>query len=179
LADTKEDYQTISKFKTFFPSSSDPERLFAELLSNLESACSKARRHGLAAQRLFVSLRNTDFSHIGKEAKLSRPTAATLDLVPVARTLFSQLLSDQPENAFRQTGVVLGGLRKAGPLQFGIFEPALRILRIENASVAMDEINDHYGPTAIHLAEDLLRPASISGDETTSPLRMPAFATKA
>src|SRR5262249_16034116 len=79
--DLKETYQSISKFKTFLPPSSDPDYLLAQLLRNLESACIKARRYDLAAQGLSVSLRLQDFSHVGREAKLSRPTAATLDLV--------------------------------------------------------------------------------------------------
>jgi DNA polymerase-4 len=160
--DSKEAQKSISKFQTFLPPSSDPDRLFGELLRNLEAACAKARRHGLAAQSLSVSLRHLDFSYVGREAKLSRPSAATLDLVPIARTLFSQLTSAQPEAAYRQTGVVLGGLRKAGPLQFGIFEPALRILRVENAAAATDEINEHYGENTIRLAESVHMPVFAS-----------------
>jgi DNA polymerase IV len=152
----KESYQSISKFKTFLPASSDPSYLLAQLLRNLESACIKARRYDLAARSLVVSLRRQDFSHIGCEADLSRPTAATLELVPIARQLFLRTMArDTPGRLFRQTGVVLGGLQKAGPIQFGIFDDPLRILKVENASAAIDQVNEHYGKHTLHVAEAL------------------------
>ncbi len=163
---TKENQQSIQRFKTSLPASSDPMTLFALLLGNLEEACTKARRSGLAAKSLLVSLRSQDFDDHGREAKLSRPTAATLDLVPIARTLFAQILAgERPGQSYRQTGVVLGGLQKAGTIQFGIFDTPLRTLRVETASAAMDDINDEYGRETIHLAERL-------------SLRTPFFASK-
>lgn len=178
-AEAEESQQSVQRFKTLLPASSNPVSLFAQLLDNLEEACAKARRSGLAAKSLLVSLRNQDFSYLGREAKLSRPTAATLDLVPIARTLFSQILAgDRPGQSYRQTGVVLGGLHKAGPIQFGIFDTPLRILRVETAAAAMDDINDAYGRQTIHLAERLFLRQGGLREALSEPIGMPFFASK-
>ena len=71
-AESKSSYQSISKTKTFTPPSHDETFIFAQLSKNLESACIKARRHNLAATRLFVFLRTQDFRDTGIELKLSR-----------------------------------------------------------------------------------------------------------
>lgn len=178
-ADAEETQQSVQRFKTLLPASSNPVSLFAQLLDNLEEACTKARRSGLAAKSLLVSLRNQDFSYLGREAKLSRPTAATLDLVPIARTLFSQILAgDCPGQSYRQTGVVLGGLQKAGPIQYGIFDTPLRILQMETASAAMDDINDAYGGQTIHLAERLFLRQRALREQRNEPIGMSHFASK-
>ncbi len=167
--DAKESYQSICKSKTFAPPSDDPNYVLAQLLRNLESACIKARRYDLVAQRLIIYLRRQDFSHTGCEAVLSRPTIATLELTPIARDLFQRIF----ENGvlYRSTGVVLSHLKEAGSLQFGLFEDPLRILKIENASAAIDEINEHYGKHTIHVGETLLLKGRPRGKNEILPFR--------
>ena len=70
----KHDYQSISKTKTFTPPTAEREMLLAQLSKNIENACIKARRHKLAARRVFFLLRTQEFRHAGYELVLSRPT---------------------------------------------------------------------------------------------------------
>jgi DNA polymerase-4/DNA polymerase V len=149
----KEDYQSICKGKTFLPPSKDPDYVLAQLLRNLESACIKARRHHLEAQRLIIYLKRQDFSHFGCEAVLSRPTVATLHLTPLARELFGKIFVKDVE--YRATGIVLSHLKLAGPIQFGLFEDAVRVLKIEKVSEAIDAINEHYGKHTISVGDGL------------------------
>jgi len=163
----KSEYQSIGKSKTFVPPSSDPEYLLAQLLRNLESACIKARRYNLVADRLIVYLRRNDFSHAGVEVQLSRPTVATLELAPIARELFWRVFESstpslssplqrgrghgESPTLYRATGVVLGGLHRGGGIQFGLFESPLSVLKVEAASQAIDTINGKFGKHTIHV----------------------------
>lgn len=150
----KQTYRSICKSKTFLPPSADLFYLAAQLLRNLESACIKARRYGLVAKRLLLYLRrHDDFGHTALEATLSRPTVATLELAPIARKLLHDLI--QPGLLYRATGVVLEGLQRAGAMQFGLFDDPTRILKVENASAAIDGINEEFGKHTIHVGESL------------------------
>lgn len=153
---SKRSYQSICKSKTFLPPSNDPDYLLAQLLRNLESACIKARRYNLVADKLTVSLRRNDFSHVGLGARLSRPTVATLELAGVVRELFNKIPLNPPLQKggwgdFRATGIILSGLHRADGTQFGLFDQPLRVLKIEAASRAIDEINEAYGKHTIHV----------------------------
>lgn len=149
----KEDYQSICKSKTFLPPSSDPDYVKAQLLRNLESACIKARRYNLVAGRMTVYLKRHNFTASGFEAVLSRPTVATLQLTPVARGLFEKIFQKGTE--YRATGVILSHLETAKPLQFGLFENALQVIKLEDASKAIDAINEHYGKHSIFVGDAL------------------------
>ena len=50
-AESKDNYKSISKFKTFTPPSDDETFIYAQLSKNLENACIKARRYSLAASK--------------------------------------------------------------------------------------------------------------------------------
>jgi len=169
--DSKETYQSIGKSKTFSPPSSDLDYVTAQLLRNLESACIKARRYDLVAQRIAVYLRHhNDFTHTGTQAILSRPTIATLELTPIARDLVKQLV--RPGVLYRTTGVVLTDLQRAGHLQFGLFEDPLRVLKVENASEAIDEINEQYGKHTISVGDGLSLKGRPRGKNDAQPFRL-------
>jgi DNA polymerase IV len=57
VAASKDSYQSISKVKTFTPPPGDETFIFAYPFKNLENACIKARRHGLAASNLVLFLK--------------------------------------------------------------------------------------------------------------------------
>ncbi|HSA58962.1 MAG TPA: DNA polymerase IV [bacterium] len=149
----KQEYQSICKSKTFLPPSPDPDYVKAQLLRNLESACIKARRYDLVAGRMTVYLKRQNFTTVGLEAVLSRPTVATLQLAPLARGLFEKIFEGGTE--YRATGVVLSHLEKAKPIQFGLFENPLQAVKIEEASKAIDAINAHYGKHSIFVGDAL------------------------
>jgi len=79
-------YASISKMKTFAPPTSDREYLFAHLLRNLESACIKARRYGLAPRKILALIRTQGFRDVGSEATLIRPSALPMELSGLLRS---------------------------------------------------------------------------------------------
>lgn len=149
----KTSYVTISKTKTFTPSSKEEDFVYAQALRNLESACMKARRYNLRAKKLTLFLRTHNFRDEGMEMKLSRPTASTLDLVDPLAKLFNLIY--RKEVLYRSTGIVLGELEAAQDTQLNFFENPLHIIRAERIYSAVDEVNTKYGKHKIHLADSL------------------------
>ena len=145
----KSSYATISKTKTFTPPSRDADYVFAQLLKNLENACIKARRHGLAASGMIIFLKKQDFSGGGAEAKLTRASAFPHDMSQAARELFAKIFL--PNTPYRATGVVLTGLVSAATTQQSLFEPPVRLAKLERMYTAIDQLSARWGKHCVHL----------------------------
>jgi DNA polymerase-4/DNA polymerase V len=145
----KTDYASISKTKTFAPPSADPEYLFAHLIRNLESACIKARRYGLAPRRVAAFLKRQNFDTTGREARLSRPCAHPLELSPLLRGLFNDLY--RRRDLYRATGIVLLDLAPDANVQYSLFEDPLKAEKIRELYDAVDAVSRRYGKHTLHL----------------------------
>jgi len=153
-SEAKRDYKSISKGKTFTPPSTEEEFVFAQLSKNLENACIKARRHGLAARRLSIVLRRQDFSDIGTELKLSRPSAFPAELFGTLRAGFEHIF--ETTTLYRSTTVVLSGLISPGPTQYGLFDDVLRIEKISKIYEALDGASKKFGKHSLCHGSSLL-----------------------
>lgn len=143
VRESKSDYQTIGKARTFTPATADEGFIFAQISKNLENACIKARRYKLAATGLVVFLRRQDFKDSGVEIKLSRPTAYPAELFGPAREGFQHLY--EPKELYRQTGVVLVGLVPQGKIQYTLFDDILRIEKMERVYQVLDTLSRKFG----------------------------------
>jgi DNA polymerase-4/DNA polymerase V len=146
----KSGYASISKTRTFTPPSADQQFVFAQLLKNLENACIKARRHGLAAGEMFIHLCAQDFRTVGLEARLSRPTAFPIDMTGMLRRMFDQVF--RPRTLYRATGVVLADLSPVGHEQLDLFEPAVRIQKMTRLYQAVDDLAAKLGKHCVFAA---------------------------
>jgi nucleotidyltransferase/DNA polymerase involved in DNA repair len=146
----KTTYGTISKTKTFTPPSTDREYVYAQLFKNLENACIKARRHNLAAKGLVLYLKQQDFSGGGVEARLSRPSAFPHDMSGLTRELFNKIY--RPGQLYRATGVILTGLVSADTTQQSLFEPPVRLEKLERVYQAIDQLAAKWGKHCVHMA---------------------------
>ncbi|MDI6726289.1 MAG: DNA polymerase IV [Smithellaceae bacterium] len=145
----KSSYVSISKMKTFAPPSGNEEYLYAHLLRNLESACIKARRYGLAARRVAIMLKQNDFSAQGREVKLNRPSAYPHELSGFLRTAIADLC--QARVLYRATGVVLLELAPNRNVQYSLFEDPIQAERIRELYGAVDQVSAKYGKHSLHL----------------------------
>ncbi|PJE76158.1 DNA polymerase IV [Candidatus Uhrbacteria bacterium CG10_big_fil_rev_8_21_14_0_10_48_11] len=145
----KTTYQSIGKTKTFSPVSSDPIFLHAQLLKNIENACIKARRHRLVASRLIVYLKTQDFRTRAIEGVLSRASAYPQDLLRVADQLFRETY--EPQTMYRATGVVLTHLGPDTRVQTSLFEPPIRLEKLEQVYAAVDLLAEKFGKHTVHL----------------------------
>jgi DNA polymerase-4 len=149
----KTTYQSMSKFKTFSPGSSDRDFLFAQLLRNLERCATKLRRFHLSVKRITFILRLSTFRDAALEIKLDRPAAALLELSHPAKAAFGELF--EPRKLYRATGVVFHDLVAQTSTQFSLFEDPLLLEKSRRVSAAVDEINQTYGRHQVHLADSL------------------------
>ena len=148
-SEEKSSYASISKTRTFAPPTSDPEYLYAQLLRNLEAACIKARRHGLAARKVISYLKKNDFEAAGSEIGLDRPSAYPLEIAPSLREEFDALY--QQGVIYRATGVILSDLVAATPIQYSLFESPLKSEKIRDLYGALDDLSSRYGKHTLHL----------------------------
>jgi DNA polymerase-4/DNA polymerase V len=151
--ESKSSYQSISKARTFTPPSNDETFIFAQLSKNLENACIKARRHGLAAMRLIVFLRRQDFRDSGVEMRLSRPTAWPTELFGSLREGFEHLY--RPRELYRQTGVVLAGLVPENHIQHTLFDDMVKIEKTAKLYNTLDGLSERFGKHTLHHAASL------------------------
>lgn len=157
VAESKRDYQSISKTRTFTPPSKDEVFIFSQLSKNLENACIKARRYDLAANKLILFLRQQDFRDTGLEMKISRPTAYPAELFALLREGFLEIYKTGV--FYRSTGVVLAGLVPERKVQFTLFDDTTRILKMARIYSAMDHLSERFGKHTIQHGSSL--PAKI------------------
>lgn len=156
IAGPQADPASISKVKTFTPPSNDRDFVRAQLLRNVESAFIKLRRHKLRAGSLGIHLTTYDFRGSGAEARLSRPTASTLDAMQFAGELFDEFFD--PKLRYRRSGVWLARLEPDREAQFDLFEDPVRVASRNRVSKVIDEVNGLYGKHTLHVgATDALR----------------------
>jgi DNA polymerase-4 len=153
VAESKDSYQSISKVKTFTPPSGDETFIFAQLSKNLENACIKARRHGLAATRLVLFLRSQGFRDYGIEIRLSRPSAFPANLFEPLREGFRQVYRQGV--LYRLTGVILAGLTPENMVQYSLFDDTAHIEKMSRIYSAIDTLSERFGKHTVYHAASL------------------------
>lgn len=153
----KTDYASIQKTKTFTPPSRDPVFIFSQLSKNIENACGKARRYGLAASKVYVFVKTQDFNYQGLEVTLNQPTNIPLPIIKVVEDIFPQLVgvdtdpsqqlgllsgkldSFSTKRLYRATGIILTELKPAARQRdlFGVFIKAEKLSKIYEGVDAM------------------------------------------
>ena len=144
---------TIVKSKTFTPPSADRAFVYAQLVRNVEAAFARARHHRVRPRLVGVVLRRQDFRHDGLEATLSRPTAVTLEVLPLIRELFDRVYAAGVD--YRATLVALGALDNDSGEQFDLFDDRLRIDSLQRAEAAVDAVNERFGRYTVRSAASL------------------------
>ena len=154
----RKSYQSIQKTKTFTPPSRDPHFVFSQLSKNVENACIKARRWGLATRSIFFFLKTQDFRYHGYEITLSYPTCVPQDMLKVVGEYFPKVFSAQGGSAlggqpplYRATGVILMKLHDAGSAQLDLFGSVLKSDGLKKVFESVDAISARYGKHAVFL----------------------------
>jgi DNA polymerase-4/DNA polymerase V len=88
-------------------------------------------------------LRRQDFSDIGTELKLSRPSAFPAELFGTLRAGFEHIF--EAATLYRSTTVVLSGLISPGPTQYGLFDDNVRIEKMSRIYEALDGASKKFG----------------------------------
>jgi hypothetical protein len=145
--------QSIGKTKTFTPPSGDRAFVEAQFAKNVENACIKARRHGLATKRIIVYLRRQDFRHRVGEVRLLTPTNIPEEvLIATTDTLRGIFV---PGTLYRASGVVLADLVLATPMQADLFDTSGTHEAWREVHAAADALDRRYGKHTVFLAASL------------------------
>lgn len=134
---------SISRTRTFRPSSSDRRFLWAQLMSHLEDVCRRARHYGQVASGLSVFLKTQQFQYASIDMKLAKPSAFPVDMIEQMRGMFMRAF--QRGAVYRATGVTLVGLRREIVMQerqFSLFENASAIFQREEKRANMYRVSD-------------------------------------
>ena len=158
----KQDYQSISKIKTFRPPSKDRAFIFAQLSRNIENACIKARRYHLAPKAVAILLRTQQFHHRGTEIMLSCPTAIPNDIINLVKVPFDQIYKEGL--IYRATSIVLMKLEEDPIAQVDLFQDRVQIERQRRLFEGIDLIDKKFGKHTVYLGSSFLAHRSQRND---------------
>jgi DNA polymerase-4/DNA polymerase V len=142
-------YQSISKTKTFTPPSTDADFIFSQLSKNIENACIKARRWGLAAPEIFFFLKTQEFHFHGYEIKLPYPTCVPQDILKEVSVYFPHVY--QRGVQYRATGITLLKLTDDTKAQLDLFGGVQRSEGFKRIFESVDALSEKYGKHAVFL----------------------------
>jgi DNA polymerase-4/DNA polymerase V len=134
---------SIIKSRTFSPPSADKEFVCSQLALNIERACIRARRAGVAARRVGLHLKTQEFLYGRAELDLGVPTAGHADILRAVRPRFDALFRGGVE--YRATGVSLAGLVPHGAAPLDLFGEGLAALERLPVSQKVDALNRRFG----------------------------------
>ncbi len=146
--ESKTDYASIQKTRTFTPPSNDRDFIFSQLSKNIENACIKARRYRLAASEAYIFVKTQDFNFYGLELRFSRATSVPSEMIRAAEEVFSKIFSSRKQ--YRATGIILTklGAENRQPDLFGSFVKVEKFMKIYSG---IDELAGRYGKHTVFL----------------------------
>jgi DNA polymerase IV len=152
--------KSIGQERTFSDDLTDPDRLRAVLLGQVEEVSRQLRGDRLHARRVVVKMRTGDFKTVTRSATLPEPTDRTDLLWSTARDLFESRWRERPA-PLRLLGVALSDF--SGEVQSGLFDevstapaqPSPSITRRARLDATADAINAKFGHDALSRARTL------------------------
>jgi DNA polymerase IV len=153
-SDQKDNYASISKFRTFTPPSKNKDYIFAQLSKNIENAFIKARRHNLETKKISIALKNQDFKYSYLETRLSRTTILPSEIMPLAREMFEQIYC--PNTLYRSTGAIISQLNEISSNQLNLFEDPLKNEGQLKLFKSIDELSFKYGKHTVFLGSSFI-----------------------
>ncbi len=147
---SREEHKSIAKTRTFCSPTSDPALLYSELSKNVERACYKARKYGLAAGEISFFLKTTEFRYHTAEVKLPQRTAAPEEILRAVQKNFPQIFLKGLR--YRSSGITLRSLRSFTSLQGDLFGEGRELRALERVHRTADGLSKKFGRSAIFLA---------------------------
>jgi len=140
---------SIQKVKTFTPPSRNRNFIFSQLSKNIENACIKLRRHGLAARSGIFFLKKQTFQHRGIELRFSHMTAIPSDIIGLVAHHFDRIYEEG--GLYRATGTALLRLEEDSNSQLDLFGEILRAEEMKMLYTGVDQVNSKFGKHTLYL----------------------------
>lgn len=144
----KDNYQSISRTRTFTPPSQDKSYIFSRLSKNIEEACTKLRRHHLASKNLYFFLKTQDFKYQGLEIRLPHLVCTPQEILKVIEEKFDQVY--RPGILYRATGINLNKLTK-NHIVVDLFGESDGIENMNTVYSFIDTLSHRFGQHAVFL----------------------------
>jgi len=151
--EAKTSFASISKTHTFSFPSKDKGYIFAELVKNMENACTKARSFHLSAKKIRIFLKRQDFTFDTIELCLHRNSAYPHDMMKCIRDAFETLYTKG--TLYRATGIVLSELGDEKEIQMNLFESSIIPEKFSRVYSAIDALSKKFGKNTLHLGSSL------------------------
>jgi len=151
--------KSISAEETFGEDIRDTSQLRVQLLRLADRAASRLRAHELAAGRVSIKIRRSDFITYTRQRALGGPTQDSGVVSAAARTLLERWRASQPDAAVRLLGVGVSDLQVLRQRDLFASE-ATRGTRLDGA---IDGIRDRFGAGMMTRASLLSRSSSGRG----------------
>ncbi len=146
VAESSSPPKSISRCRSFRATDSR-EVMFSSLLDHVSYTILKMRKHNLMCREVGVWLRNGEYRHGGRRAKLPQPMDTEEQILPYVRQCFHRLHAETPRCT--QTGLALCGLQSKGALQYSLFEDAKRTSSSEQIQEKLDELHNRFGRMSV------------------------------
>lgn len=150
--EAKESYASISKTKTFSPSSTDRDYVFSQLSKNIENACIKLRRYNLRTKKATIFLKTDDFRYRTLECEFVGAINTPESITSCAERRFSEIWRSGV--SFRASGVVLENL-SGGAVQQDLFGARDSAVRSEKIYEQIDALDERYGKHTVFLGSSM------------------------
>ncbi len=132
----------------------DSETARLVLLSLCETVGARLRNHGVRAETVAVTLKNTELKSRVHQMALGAPTNITEELYQASCRLFNELWEGE---ALRLLGVSTGKIREEQSRQISIFD-GTDYEKLERLDRAVDQIRGRFGVDSIKRAAFLSKP---------------------
>jgi DNA polymerase IV len=149
----KESSKSISRTRTFKPSSSDRNILYSELSLNVEDACKAIRSENLVSRGFSFFLKSQNFLYFRQEVRLDSHTSSPEDILLEIRKRFDKIY--RKEIVYRATGITLFNLKNKDFFTLDLFDTFSQTKKRNELYRSIDEILNKQGGKSLYLASSL------------------------
>jgi len=147
--ETKSEYSSIQKTRTFHPKTNDKKFLLSQLSKHIEDACKKARHYNLVAKKFSFFLKCQNFRYYSFAIDLPIPTSSPEPIISLVRTHFDKVWSKGI--IYRTTGTTLFELKPCSVVQKDLFGGLAEENKLEAVHKQIDFLEDKFGKRIVYL----------------------------
>lgn len=146
-------YQSISRTRTFRPSSADKAFVRSQLSKNIEEACARARDYRLAAKEISFFLKTQDFRYYNVQLRLANAASVPQEILKAVDMYFDSTF--RPGKTYRATGVTLRQLVDEEHIQGDLFGKSQEIGAVKRIFDIVDKVDARFGEHTVFLGSSL------------------------
>ncbi len=146
------DIGSIMTTRTFRPASMDREYIFSQLSKNVETVCTKARRHHVQARALSFFLKTQEFTYHGVQIDLPVALATPPEILGYIQARFDEVYAT--DILYRASGITLRSLISDDSVTPDLFGEYAEISG-KTAFSALDSLNKKYGRNTVFLGSSM------------------------